>query len=151
MEITFKIPPLTEEQILWVANYFDTWDKGSFTESEIRLNYGRMKAQGVKIDKAEEMLAKTDKRKQESYRWNKEQEINDNLKQYRQQTNGDNGKYSLIKVNEWEDGRCLILWIEWSYDIENSKQRWLHVIEVEERQNPDYFQEIIKRFNLVID
>ena len=151
MEIALQIPPLTEEQILWVVNYFDTWDRGSFTESEIWLNYGRMRAQGTRIDKAEEHLSKTDKRKEESYRWNKEQEILDHLKTYKQQTNGDNGVYSLIKVNEWEDWRCLILWIEWNYDIEHSKQRWLHVVEVEERQNPDYFQEIVKRFNLVID
>lgn len=110
-----------------------------------------MKAQGTIIDKAEECLAKANQRKQESYRWNKEQEINEHIKKYRQQTNWDSWKYSLIKVNEWEDGRCLILWIEGNYDLENSRQKWLHVVEVEERQNPEYFQEIVKRFNLVID
>lgn len=151
MEMAVKIKPLTEEQISWVANYFDTWDKGKFTESEIRFNYWRMKAQWVKIDKAEEYLNKQKKRKQESYRWNKEQEINQHLKEWRQQNTWDEWKYSLIKVNEREDGRCLILWMEWSYDLENSKQRWHHVVEVEESQNPDYFQEIVKRFNLVID
>lgn len=151
MEITLTTKPLTEEQILWVVNYFDTGDKWNFRESELWINYWRMKAQGTIIDKAEESLKKTHKRKEESYRWNKEQEINDHLKVYRQQNTWDEWKYSLIKVNEWEDWRCLILWIEGSYDLEHSRQRWLHVVEIEERCNPEYFQEIVKRFNLVID
>ena len=45
-----------------------------------------MKAQGVMIDKAEEYLEKMKKKKQDSYRWNKEQEILKHLKEYRQQT-----------------------------------------------------------------
>jgi hypothetical protein len=44
-----------------------------------------MKGQGVKIDVAEESIEKLNKRKQESYRRNKEQEINDHLKAYRQE------------------------------------------------------------------
>lgn len=80
-----KIQPLTEEQISAVTNYFDNGDKGSYTESQIRLWYGRMKGQGVKIDLAEEGIKKLNKRKQESYRRSKEQEINDHLKAYRQE------------------------------------------------------------------
>lgn len=151
MEIAVKLKPLTEEQISSVCNYFDTWDKGSYTESQLWFMYWRMKAQWVKLDKAEEYLNKQLKRKQESYRRNKEQEINQHMKQYKQETAWDIGRYELMKLYEWEDGRSLIIWFMGNYDMEKQKQRRTHAVEIEERQNPDYFQEIIKRFNLVID
>jgi hypothetical protein len=47
--------------------------------------YGKMKHQGIKFDKAEEYLSKQLKRKQDSYRWQKEQELNEHSKQYRQE------------------------------------------------------------------
>jgi hypothetical protein len=48
-----------------------------------------MKAQGMKFDKAEEYLSKQLKRKQESYRWQKEQELNQHQKEYRQEKAGE--------------------------------------------------------------
>ena len=147
----FKLKPLTEEQILSVVNYFDTWDTGEFSESQIWFMYWRLKAQWNKIDKAEEYLEKMKKRKAESYRWNKEQEINQHMKEYRQETAWDTWRYELMRLKEWEDWRTLVLWFMGNYDTEKNKQKWSHVIEIEERQNPDYFQEIVKRFNLVID
>lgn len=147
----FKLKPLTEEQILSVVNYFDTWDTGEFTESQIWFMYWRLKAQWNKIDKAEEYLENIKKRKAESYRWNKEQEINQHMKEYRQETAWDTWRYELMRLKEWEDWRTLVLWFMGNYDTEKNKQKWSHVIEIEERQNPDYFQEIVKRFNLVID
>jgi hypothetical protein len=43
----------------------------------------------MKFDKAEEYLSKQLKRKYESYRRQKEQELNDHSKQYRQEKAGD--------------------------------------------------------------
>lgn len=151
MQEAIKIKPLTEEQILSICKYFDDWDKWKFTESQIRMLYWRMKAQWTKIDKAEEQIEKINKRKQESYRRNKEQEFNTHLKAYKQETAGDYWKYELMKLNEREDWRTLVVWIMWNYDIERQRQKRVHAVEIEERQNPSYFQEIIKRFNLVID
>jgi hypothetical protein len=34
---------------------------------------------------------------------------------------------------------------------ENDGIKRTHAVDIEERQNPDYFQEIVKRFNLLID
>ena len=146
-----KIQPLTEEQISAVTNYFDNGDKGNYTESNIRLWYWRMKGQGVKIDVAEEGIRKQNKRKQESYRRNKEQEINDHLKAYRQEKAWENGVYELMRVNEREDGRTMVIWFMEKFDEQLGKYKWSHAVEIEERQNPDYFQEIAKRFKLVID
>lgn len=146
-----KIQPLTEEQISAVTNYFDNGDKGNYTESQIRLWYGRMKGQGVKIDLAEEGIKKLNKRKQESYRRSKEQEINDHLKAYRQEKAWENGIYELMRVKEREDGRTMVIWFMEKFDEQLGKYKWSHAVEIEERQNPDYFQEIAKRFKLVID
>ena len=151
MQEAMKIKPLTEEQILSVCKYFDDWDKWRFTESQIRMLYWRMKAQWTKLDRAEEQIEKLKKRKAESYRRNKEQEFNEHLKAYKQETAGDYWKYELMKLNEREDWRTLVVWIMWNYDVEKQKQRRVHAVEIEERQNPAYFQEIIKRFSLVID
>lgn len=151
METTFKLKPITEDQILSVVNYFDTWDIGELSESQIWFLYWRMRANGTKIEKAEEYLNKMKKRKAESYRWNKEQEINKNMKEYKQETWWDTWRYELMRLKEWEDWRTLVLWFMGNYDTEKNKQRFTHVIEIEERENPDYFQEIVKRFNLVID
>ena len=148
---SLKIQPLTGDQISAVTNYFDNGDKGNYTESQIRLWYGRMKGQGVKIDLAEEGIEKVNKRKQESYRRNKEQEINDHLKAYRQEKAWDNGIYELMRVNEREDGRTMVIWFMERFDEQLGKYKWSHAVEIEERQNPEYFQEIAKRFKLVID
>ena len=146
-----QIKPLTEEQISAVTNYFDTGDKGKYSESGIWLWYWRMKAQWIRFDKAEEYLDKIDKRKQESYRWNKEQEINDHLKAYRQEKAWENWMYELMRVKEWEDWRTMVIWFMEKFDEQTGKYKWSHSVEIEERQNPEYFQEIAKRFNLVID
>ena len=151
MQEAMKIKPLTEEQILSVCKYFDDWDKWRFTESQIRMLYWRMKAQWTKLDRAEEQIEKLKKRKAESYRRNKEQEFNEHLKAYKQETAWDIWKYELMKLNERENWRTLVVWIMWNYDVERQKQRRVHAVEIEERQNPAYFQEIIKRFSLVID
>lgn len=148
MEIAVKLKPLTEEQISSVCNYFDTWDKGDYTESQLWCMYWRMKAQWVKLDKAEEYLNKQLKRKQESYRWKKEQEINEHLKVYRQQNYWTDWVYELMRCYNRDDGRQINIWI---MEQKNDWVKRTHAVEIEERQNPDYFQEIIKRFNLVID
>ena len=47
-----------------------------------------------------------------------------------------------------EDGRQINIWIMVQ---DNDGIKRTHAVDIEERQNPEYFQEIIKRFNLVID
>ena len=151
MDNPFKTNELTEEQVSQVVNYFDTGDTWDYTESQIWFMYGKMKAQWMKFDKAEEYLSKQLKRKYESYRRQKEQELNDHSKQYRQEKAGDTWRYELMRVNEREDGRTMVIWFMEKYDEQTGKIKWSHAVEIEERQNPEYFQEIVNRFNLVID
>lgn len=151
METTFKLKPLTEEQISSVVRYFDTWDTWEYSESQIWFIYWRMRNQWGMIDKAEQIMKKNNQKHAESYRRLKEQEINKHLKEYRQETAWDTWKFELMKVNERANWKTLIIWIMKKFDVEKSKViRW-HAVEIAENKNPDYFQEIIKRFNLVID
>ena len=151
MENPFKTNELTEEQVSQVVNYFDTGDTGNLTESKIRFMYWRMKNQGIKFDKAEEYLSKQLKRKQESYRWQKEQELNQHQKEYRQEKAWETWRFELMRLKEWEDWRTMVIWFMEKYDEQTGKYKRSHAVEIEERLNPDYFQEIADRFNLVID
>ena len=146
-----EIKPISESQKLVVRRYFETWEKWWFTTSKIRMIYWRMKANWETIEKAEEEILKSEKRKEESYRRNKEQEINQNIKNYRIETWWNIWKYELMKVNEREDWRTLIIWFLKSYDVERDRQTRSYVVEIEERQNRDYFKEIVKRYNLLIE
>lgn len=146
-----EIKPISESQKLVVRRYFETWEKWWFTTSKIRMIYWRMKANWEIIEKAEEEILKSEKRKEESYRRNKEQEINQNIKNYRIETWWNIWKYELMKVNEREDWRTLIIWFLKSYDVERDRQTRSYVVEIEERQNRDYFKEIVKRYNLLIE
>ena len=151
MDNPFKTNELTEEQVSQVVNYFDTWDTGNYTESQIWFMYGKMRAQWIKFDKAEEYLSKQLKRKQESYRRQKEQELNEHMKTYRQEKAWDTWRFELMRLKEWEDWRTMVIWFMEKYDEQTGKIKRSHAVEIEERLNPSYFQEIADRFNLVID
>lgn len=154
MENPFKLNHITEEQILKVVKYFDTyknwhWDTSWESECQIRIRYWILHNRWeLTIDIAEQEKAKTKKRDGESYRWKKEQELNQHLKEYRQQNYWTDGTYELMRSYEWEDWRQINIWI---MTTENNEIKRTHAVDIEERQNPEFFQEIIKRFNLVID
>jgi len=154
MENPFKLNDITEEQILKVVKYFDTyknwhWDTSWERESQIRIRYWILhNREWFTVDIAEQKKAEKFKRDGESYRWRKEQEINDHLKEYRQQNYWTEWTYDLMRTYNREDGRQINIWIMVQ---DNDGIKRTHAVDIEERQNPDYFQEIVKRFNLVID
>jgi hypothetical protein len=69
------------------------------------------------------------------------------MEAYKQRFQED-GNYQLLKLNNWEDWRTMVLWIEGMFDIETKRQKREQVIEIEERRNPTYFQEVANRFNV---
>jgi len=154
MENPFKLNNITEDQILKVVKYFDTYknwhgDTSWESESQIRIRYWILhRRDWLTIDIAEQEKTKTKKRNGESYRWKKEQEINQHLKEYRQQNYWTEWTYDLMRTYNREDGRQINIWIMVQT---NDGIKRTHAVDIEERQNPEYFQEIIKRFNLVID
>lgn len=154
MENPFKLNHITEEQILKVVKYFDTYknwhgDTSWERESQIRSWYWILHSKGeLTVDIAEQEQLKKKKREWESYRWRKEQELTQHLREYRQQNFWENWKYELARLYEWVDWRQVNIWIMTTV---NNEIKWTHMVDIEEKQNPDYFQEIVKRFNLVID
>ena len=147
----FNLKLLTEEQKQAVRNYFQTGDLWWFTESQIFIMYWRMKAHGIRIDKAEEIIADCIRKKQESYKWIKENEMNSHLKDYKQETWWEVGVYSFVRLKDWDWWKTLVLWVPKSYDAENDKQRRSHVVEIEERMNPTYFQDLLKKYGVLSD
>lgn len=151
MQEMMKLQPLTEEQKLTVHKFFEQSEKCWVSEHRIWIRYWRMKAQWTTIEQAEELIKKSKQRKMDSYRRKKEQEINQHMKEYKQETWWDIWKFEFIKLHERECWKSLVLWFLWNYDLEHNRQRRSHVITIDERKNPEYFQEIIKRYNLAIE
>ena len=142
---TLWIPPLTEEQKCSVREYFKNGAKENKPQMFIR--YGRMKNGGEIIEKAEQMIKETQQKKEDWYKRYMNKQIKENMEAYKQRFQED-GNYQLLKLNHWEDWRTMVLWIEGMFDIETKRQKREQVIEIEERRNPTYFQEVAKRFNV---
>lgn len=105
-----------------------------------------MRAWGEKIDIAEQYCNKILIDKQNQYRFIKENEIKQNLKDY-QLKNGWWYDYEIVNLRFYTDGRVLEIWImDWLKD--NNQTKRASTIDIEERQNPIYFKELMKRFKL---
>jgi len=140
-----KLEPLTEDQKSLVREYFKNGTKENKPQMFIR--YGRMKNGGEIIEKAEQMIKEAQQRKEDWYKRYMNKQIKENMEAYKQRFQED-GNYQLLKLNHWEDWRTMVLWIEGMFDIETKRQKREQVIEIEERRNPTYFQEVAKRFNV---
>jgi hypothetical protein len=139
------MPPLTEEQKDLVREYFKNGAKENNPKMFIR--YGRMKNWGEIIEKAEQMIKEAQQRKEDWYKRYMNKQIKENMEAYKQRFQED-GNYQLLKLNHWDDWRTMVLWIEGMFDIETKRQKREQVIEIEERRNPAYFQEVANRFNV---
>ena len=109
-ELKKKLKPLTEEEKSLVRTYFATGDLGGSTQSHIWSNYGRMRAHGERIPAAESYLDQDLQLKREDYKLSKEQEIVDGLRAYENE-HQEASEYEVMKINEWENGRTLIIGI----------------------------------------
>lgn len=134
--------PLTEEEKSLVRNYFISGDLGWSTESQIWFTYGRMKSSGERIPEAEAYLDKQKQLKQEAYKKSKEQEILRGLHDFENE-HQDASEYEVMKINERENWRTLVIWI---LDYDMKKISHSHVIEIEESANPKYFAECMMRY-----
>ena len=140
------IPPLTEEQKQTVRNYFNgdtAWQK----ESRIYFRYWRMRAEWERILAAEMNLKKVQDEQKEKYKRHMERVINENIKEDKKRWWDWN--YVIVKVNQWTKWNTVVLGFDDGWDIETKKQKLSKVIEIEERKNPDYYKEIINRYNFI--
>lgn len=107
-----------------------------------------MRAFWEKIDVADKYLEDIRKRKQTNYRFLKENEIKEKLEEYNQKTWTMNNSFDVMNFWNRKLWRTLEIWIM-DWNKENGDIRWKQSIEIEERRNPDYFKELLKRFKLL--
>lgn len=109
------------------------------------LLYGRLKARWEKLDKAEERLDKDIQKKKESYKWKIINEIKQWIEDMRNETWWvGHYEYEIVNIKNREDWRTMQIWFN-DTDI-NDKTKWRHSILIEEKQNPEFFQEMMRKY-----
>ena len=107
-----------------------------------------MRAIWENIAVADKYLEEKKKRKETNYRFFKENEMKEKLEEYNQKTWTMNNSFDVMNFWNRKIWRTLEIWImDWNKD--NWDIRWKQSIEIEERRNPDYFKELLKRFKLI--
>ena len=106
-----------------------------------------MRAEWERILAAEMNLKKVQDEQKEKYKRHMERVINENIKEDKKRWWDWN--YVIVKVNQWTKWNTVVLGFDDGWDIETKKQKLSKVIEIEERKNPDYYKEIINRYNFI--
>ena len=148
MEKTFVMKPLTEDEINEVVSFFkdlqsiETLEQTKFPR--ILFNYGRLRRQGKRIEKAEQYLLRQEIKMAEWYKARKEREFEDWAFDFENEHN-EPWNYELIKVKKRTDYRTAVFAIT-SFD-EKRRLKNNNTIEVVEKYNPQYFAEVCKKYN----
>ena len=137
---------ITEEMILGLVNYFDTWVLPEWMkESRLWQLYWRLKARWNKIDKAEEMLKPLINKKQEDYKWKVLWEMRRWLEDIKNNMQWEwSDRYELANVKEWDNWRTMQLGI--MYTNNDNKLKRKNSVVIEENQNPEFFEEMLKKY-----
>lgn len=113
----------------------------------IWFNYGRMRQRyGERIDIAEQYMESLKKERQNQYRFIKENEMKEKLKEF-EIKNGWWYNYEVVNLSFYQDWRVLEIWIINGIK-DNGQTKRSQTIDIEERQNPLYFKELLKRYKL---
>lgn len=135
---------ITEEKISDLVTFLDNpW---TWVNSRMALLYGRLKARWNKLDKAEERLDKDRQRKKESYKW----KIINEIKQWLEDMRNENWwwynpyRYEIANIKSRADWKTLLIWFRDT--DENWKTKWRHSVLIEEKENPDFFKEMMDKY-----
>lgn len=101
---------------------------------------------GERIDIAEQYMEMITKDRQNQYRFIKENEIKEKLKEF-EIKHGWGYYHEVVNLSFYQDGRVLEIWIM-DGNKEDGQTRRSQTIDIEERQNPLYFKELLKRYKL---
>lgn len=146
-QLQIKKEDITEEMILNLVNYFDTGVLPEWmTESRIWQLYWRLRARWNKIDKAEEKLQPLYERKAEGYKRKKTNEIQQWIHDIKNENWGVwHYEYEIANIKEREKGRTMQIWFI-DTDPQTNKTKWRHSVEIEERHNPTFFEEMLNKY-----
>lgn len=100
-----------------------------------------------RINIAEQYMKSISNERQTQYRFIKENEIKEKLKDW-EIKNWWWYQFEVVNLSFYQDWRVLEIWIL-NWTKENGETRRAQTIEIEERRNPDYFKELLKRFKLI--
>lgn len=146
-KLEIKKETITEEKISALVNFLDTWVVPEWwSESRLAIFYGQLRANGTKLDKAEERLEKDRQKKREAYKWR----ILNEIKKWNEDMKNENGwwynpyKYEIVNVKSWEHWRTMQIWFR-DIDIDWKTKRRYSVL-IEEIYNPDFFKEMLEKY-----
>ena len=135
---------ITEDKISDLVTFLDNpW---TWVNPRMALLYGRLKNRWNKLDKAEERLDKDRQKKRESYKW----KIINEIKQWLEDMRNENWwwynpyRYEIANIKNRVDWRTLLIWFR---DVDSEwKTKWRHSVLIEEKNNPDFFQEMLDKY-----
>ena len=135
---------ITEDKISDLVTFLDNpW---TWVNPRMALLYGRLKARWEKLDKAEERLDKDRQRKRESYKW----KIINEIKQWLEDMKNENWwwynpyRYEIANIKSRVDWKTLLIWFRDT--DENWKTKRRHSVLIEEKENPDFFKEMMDKY-----
>lgn len=137
---------ITEEKILDLIKFLDTGElPEGMTKSKMFYLYGRLKARGEKIDKAEELLKPCYEKKKENYK----RKILNEIKQWNEDMRNESRwighyEYEMVNIKHWDKWRTMQIWFS-EIDM-NNKQKRLHSVVLKERENPEFFREMLEKY-----
>lgn len=145
-QLQIKVDDITGEKISALINFLDTGVLPEWmTQSQMAILYGRLKARGEKLEKAEQRLKADYDKKKESYKWR----ILNEIKQWLQEMRNENWlaghyQYEIANIKNRADGRTMQIWFR---DIDtNDKLKWRKSVLIEEKYNPEFFEEMILKY-----
>lgn len=143
-KLKIKTDDITEDKISALVNFLDNpW---TWVNPKMAILYWRLQARWEKLDKAEERLDKDRQKKKESYKW----KIVNEIKQWLEDMRNENWwwynpyRYEIANIKSRSDWRTLLIWFR---DVDSEwKTKRRHSVLIEEKNNPDFFQEMMQKY-----
>ena len=144
--LEMRLDDITGEQISDLVRFLDSGELPEWmTKAKMAMLYGRLKARGEKIEKAELRLKPDYDKKKESYKWRIINEIKQWVEEMRNETWWvGHYQYEIVNIKSRVDGRTMQIWFQ-DTDV-NDKIKWRKSILIEEKENPEFFQEMLQKY-----
>lgn len=142
-----KLDDITEDKIFDLVQFLDSEESTKWkTNPRMAILCWRLRARGEKLEKADERLKPDYDRKKENYKWR----IINEIKQWLEDIKNENWwwynpyKYEIANIKNRADWKTMQIWFR---DIDvDWKTKWRKSILIEERENPEFFQEMLQKY-----
>lgn len=146
-KLEIKQDDITEEKISALITFLDSWVVPEWwTESKLATLYWRIRARWDRIEQAEEWLKPCLDKKKEAYKW----KIINETKQWIEDMRNENWwwynpyRYEIANIKNRADWRTMQIWFR---DVDTEwKTKRRHSILIEEKHNPEFFEEMLEKY-----